>query len=252
MCKVLRGTKHRSLPSGCCFVLTSSKPSNPREAAALVNRPWNRPCGSSDFNRLLGSPTSAAKTAVFATPAVPKRILGPLKKRAKNCPFLGTCGVKSRGSGGAPPPHLILLRNQRTRRSRARVRRSRRRRGRPGPTRPHPTRPPGGGGGGWWWLVGHATRESGNRVPPCGGKCSTPIAQAPSASSLRSSARASGDPVDPAIASTSMSPGAMRSRYRSSVAHVLTCFDQLSISCSVTATVTHVPYPRSPHEYLRS
>ena len=38
-----------------------------------------------------------------------------VKKRAKNSPFLPPCGVKSRGSGGAPPTHLILLRNQRTR-----------------------------------------------------------------------------------------------------------------------------------------
>ena len=31
---------------------------------------------------------------------------------AKKWPFLDPCGAKSRGSGGAPPTHLILLRNQ--------------------------------------------------------------------------------------------------------------------------------------------
>ena len=150
----------------------------------------------------------------------------PDPRGAKKCTFLTPCGAKSWGSGGAPPTNLILLRNQRRARRRAAAVVRPGRPPPPGPTRPLPSRP-GGGGGGWWWLVGHAPRESGSLVPPCGGKRSTPIAQAPSASSLRSSARASGDPVDPAIASTSMSPGAMRSRYRSSVAHVLTCFDQL-------------------------
>ena len=38
--------------------------------------------------------------------------------------FSGVCGAKPRGSGGAPPTTLILVRNQRTRRSRARRRRS--------------------------------------------------------------------------------------------------------------------------------
>ena len=40
------------------------------------------------------------------------RILGP-RKKGKNCPFSDPCDAKSRGSGGAPPTHLILLRNQR-------------------------------------------------------------------------------------------------------------------------------------------
>jgi hypothetical protein len=38
-------------------------------------------------------------------------LTGPQKK-GKKCPFFDPCGVKSRGSGGAPPTHLILLRNQ--------------------------------------------------------------------------------------------------------------------------------------------
>ena len=44
-------------------------------------------------------------------------ILGGLKseKMAKKCHFLPPCGAQSRGSGGAPPTNLILLRNQRTR-----------------------------------------------------------------------------------------------------------------------------------------
>ena len=33
-------------------------------------------------------------------------------KKGKKWPFLAPCGAKSRGSGGAPPTHLILLRNQ--------------------------------------------------------------------------------------------------------------------------------------------
>ena len=36
-----------------------------------------------------------------------------VRKMAKNGHFWPPCGVKSRGSGGAPPTHLILLRNQR-------------------------------------------------------------------------------------------------------------------------------------------
>ena len=39
-------------------------------------------------------------------------VLG-IPKKGKKWPFLGPCGAKSRGSGGAPPTHLILLRNQR-------------------------------------------------------------------------------------------------------------------------------------------
>ena len=39
------------------------------------------------------------------------RILGP-RKKAKKWPFSDPCDAKSRGSGGAPPTHLILLRNQ--------------------------------------------------------------------------------------------------------------------------------------------
>ena len=39
------------------------------------------------------------------------RILGA-RKKGKNCPFSDPCDAKSRGSGGAPPTHLILLRNQ--------------------------------------------------------------------------------------------------------------------------------------------
>ena len=38
-------------------------------------------------------------------------VLG-MPKKGKKCPFLDPCGAKSRGSGGAPPTHLILLRNQ--------------------------------------------------------------------------------------------------------------------------------------------
>ena len=52
---------------------------------------------------------------VAQTPS-PNGILGPLAKRVKKTPFLGACGAKLRGSGGAPPTNLILLRNQRTRR----------------------------------------------------------------------------------------------------------------------------------------
>ena len=49
---------------------------------------------------------------VAQTPS-PNGILGPLAKRVKKTPFLGACGAKLRGSGGAPPTNLILLRNQR-------------------------------------------------------------------------------------------------------------------------------------------
>ena len=34
-------------------------------------------------------------------------------KKGQKMAFFWACGVKSRGSGGAPPTHLILLRNQR-------------------------------------------------------------------------------------------------------------------------------------------
>ena len=97
-----------------------------------------------------------------ASPAVPQGIRGG-RKKAKKWPFLDPCGAKSRGSGGAPPTHLILLRNQR---SVARARRATLRR--PGP---------GGAGGrgaplgGWVWgrvgsrgvfgcLVGDSTESS--------------------------------------------------------------------------------------------
>ena len=42
----------------------------------------------------------------------PKRAPGGPPKKAKKWPFLHPCGAKSRGSGGAPPTHLILLRDQ--------------------------------------------------------------------------------------------------------------------------------------------
>ena len=58
----------------------------------------------------------------------PKRAPGGPPKKGKKCPFLDPCGAKSRGSGGAPPTHLILLRNQRrSRRTRAAAARTGRR-----------------------------------------------------------------------------------------------------------------------------
>ena len=70
-----------------------------------------------DVDRLYGRPASLLPGAPHgglrvAQSAAHNRILG-LPKMAKKWPFLTPCGAKSRGSGGAPPTHLILLRNQR-------------------------------------------------------------------------------------------------------------------------------------------
>ena len=72
-----------------------------------------------DVDRLYGRPASLLPGAPHgglrvAQSAAHNRILG-LPKMAKKWPFLTPCGAKSRGSGGAPPTHLILLRNQRLR-----------------------------------------------------------------------------------------------------------------------------------------
>ena len=80
------------------------------------------------------------------------RILGA-RKKGKNCPFSDPCDAKSRGSGGAPPTHLILLRNQRP----------------AVPAATTPSQAPGEGGGGGsagveraWGLCGWGG------VGPCG------------------------------------------------------------------------------------
>ena len=51
-------------------------------------------------------------TGILGAPVGP--LAGPRwgSKKAEKSPFFDPCGVKSRGSGGAPPTHLILLRNQ--------------------------------------------------------------------------------------------------------------------------------------------
>ena len=69
-----------------------------------------------DVDRLYGRPASLLPGAPHgglrvAQSAAHNRILG-VPKMAKKWPFLAPCGAKSRGSGGAPPTHLILLRNQ--------------------------------------------------------------------------------------------------------------------------------------------
>ena len=81
-----------------------------------------------------------------------------VRKKAKKWPFLDPCGAKSRGSGGAPPTHLILLRNQRERVP-------------PPPPRTPPLGGAGGGGGARRWEGGarSVARVDGRVCVPCGG-----------------------------------------------------------------------------------
>ena len=55
---------------------------------------------------------SGAQNPPFRRFLAPSRGSSGTKKKGKKCPFFAPCGAKSRGSGGAPPTHLILLRNQ--------------------------------------------------------------------------------------------------------------------------------------------
>lgn len=75
---------------------------------------------------------SGAQNPPFRRFLAPSRGSSGTKKKGKKCPFFAPCGAKSRGSGGAPPTHLILLRNQRQNASPALVCRRRARPGRPG------------------------------------------------------------------------------------------------------------------------
>ena len=68
-------------------------------------------------------PSDSASTGPFSGPILP-----PWQKGGDLTTFLGGCGAKSWGSGGAPPTNLILLRNQR----RSRPAPERARRGRSG------------------------------------------------------------------------------------------------------------------------
>ena len=76
---------------------------------------------------------SGAQNPPFRRFLAPSRGSSGTKKKGKKCPFFAPCGAKSRGSGGAPPTHLILLRNQRQPADRRRA--------------PRPPGRPGGAGG---------------------------------------------------------------------------------------------------------
>ena len=58
-----------------------------------------------------GRPLSGPRRAVLRILGVQRPVLGPFWG-PKNGLFLASCGAKPRGSGGAPPTNLILLRNQ--------------------------------------------------------------------------------------------------------------------------------------------
>ena len=74
---------------------------------------------SRSLGSIRGSLRAPSRDPQSPRSSVPKtvqksRFLAPfwLEKKAKNRLFSDPCGAKSRGSGGAPPTHLILLRNQ--------------------------------------------------------------------------------------------------------------------------------------------
>ena len=132
------------------------------------------PCGNRGSP---GTPRGLPPPAHGGVPGAAKPAFWPQKppleppdprpqKRVKKGAFLGVCGAKLSGSGGAPPTNLILLRNQRPayRAAPARPRprpahRTDARTPNPQPTqappRPHPSRwsvgvLAVGGWGGWW------------------------------------------------------------------------------------------------------
>ena len=93
----------------------SAEPSPPRSrlSGGPLAPPSLRPPGPAERVGLGGQSRSGVP------PDPLRRDPRGVRKRAKNSPFWPPCGVKSRGSGGAPPTHLILLRNQRAHRPRA-------------------------------------------------------------------------------------------------------------------------------------
>ena len=93
-----------------------------------------------------GRPLSGPRRAVLRILGVQRPVLGPFWG-PKNGLFLASCGAKPRGSGGAPPTNLILLRNQRAS--------QRRDAGRPQPWRVGPYAP-----------VGRPSRRRSARVRP--------------------------------------------------------------------------------------
>ena len=92
----------------------SAEPSPPRSrlSGGPLAPPSLRPPGPAERVGLGGQSRSGVP------PDPLRRDPRGVRKRAKNSPFWPPCKVKSRGSGGAPPTHLILLRNQRRDRAR--------------------------------------------------------------------------------------------------------------------------------------
>ena len=113
----------------------SAEPSRPRSrlSGGPLAPPSLRPPGPAERVGLGGKSRSGVP------PDPLRRDPRGVRKMAKNGHFWPPCGVKSRGSGGAPPTHLILLRNQRAHRPRA-VRLVRVHAG-PNPARIRPTAP---------------------------------------------------------------------------------------------------------------
>ena len=86
--------------------------------------PYGRPRGLGAFDRLLGPRSSTAQKWLFLGHSGPPKKDPREIKKPKKLGFFYPCGKKSGGSGGAPPTHLILLRNQRSPEARTRPRRT--------------------------------------------------------------------------------------------------------------------------------
>ena len=204
----MHATTHKHSPSSATPVTPLPAGAESADALGGFSPPQggseNR--GSGGLPRLRGGsgwPLQGGPRGLRPRPATPEN---PPRPPASGGPkigeisdFLPPSGAKSWGSGGAPPTNLILLRNQR-----ARLRVSRAPQRTSGPARhpaPPPTQPPRAP----WWVVvwcgwgwglvgllrlGPPEARRGSQSGAQRREGSTPSTLAPTASSLRSSARA--------------------------------------------------------------
>ena len=105
---------HMGVPIGSARTQTSLRSDIGSPSLILGNAPGVHP-SSRPPRPLLDPgtwrrPSDSASTGPFSGPILP-----PWQKGGDLTTFLGGCGAKSWGSGGAPPTNLILLRNQRCR-----------------------------------------------------------------------------------------------------------------------------------------